>query len=271
MPQTIYKYIKGNGALIRNILEFIRNFLFVGSYIHLWYFVGLIIATLLLYLFVKKLKLNNRYIIVIVLILYTIGTVMNAYIYSLKEIINVPVSGFKMLDKRYLLLWLYFKVFTTTRNGLFFGFPYLFFGYLIAKNNEKICRKNYFLLSVISFVIMTGETFIVHEVFGRYGQDMLFTLLPTSIFVFLFILFIDCKNYQINAEIVKHLRNLSVLYFGLHMFINFYLVKILYKGFDIVLHSMVRFIVVIILNYIAAEMIIRLSNIRYFKWLKKFY
>lgn len=120
-------------------------------------------------------------------------------------------------------------------------------------------------------IVMTGEAFIVHEVFGGSGQDMLFTLLPTSVFVFLFVLFLDCKNDQRNAQMAKHTRYMSVLYFGLHLFINFYVGGVLHKGFDIELHSMIRFVVVVILNYVAAEVIIRMSNTRHFKWLGEFY
>lgn len=271
LPQIVYGYIKGEDSFIHNALAFVRNFIFVGSYTQLWYFVGLMVATLLLYWFVNKLKFSDKQITAIVVILYVIGTIMNAYIQPLKKSINLPASQFAAVDKRYLLLWLYFKVFDTTRNGIFFGLPYLFFGYLIAKNKEKIYRRNYFVLSLASLIVMTGEAFIVHEVFGGSGQDMLFTLLPTSVFVFLFVLFLDCKNDQRNAQMAKHTRYMSVLYFGLHLFINFYVGGVLHKGFDIELHSMIRFVVVVILNYVAAEVIIRMSNTRHFKWLGEFY
>ena len=276
MPQIVYGYINGEAGFLLNAVFFIKEFIFTGSYIHLWYFVGLMVATLLLYLFVRKLKLSDKHIMAIVLVLYVIGTVMNAYLQPFIYSITVPFSEMGTVGKQYLLLSLYFKFFYTTRNGLFFGFPYLFFGYLIAKNKESIYRKNYFLMAIVSFIVMTGEAFIAHKVFGAGGQDMLFMLLPTSIFVFLFILFIDCKNNQRNAHISKHTREISVLYYGLHLFINSYVSRILYKvilyqAFDIKLHSTIRFVILIILNYVAAEVIIRMSGIKYFKWLKNFY
>lgn len=249
LPQIICSYIKGNGSLIRNALAFIRNFFLIGSYSQLWYFVGLIVAVLLLYLLVNKLKLSDKKIVVIALILYVLGTIGNAYIAPLRENINVPLSDFASLDKRYLLLWVYFKLFSTTRNGVFFGLPYLSFGYLIAKNRENIYQKNYLLFSIGSFVVMTGEAFLAHEMFNCKGQDMLITLLPTSIFVFLFILFIDCEISKLNVLKAKHFRQLSVLYFGLHLFINFYVDGIIKKGFGVELHNLTRFGVVIVLNF----------------------
>lgn len=271
LPQTIYKYIEGGNSLLSNILDFIRNFFLTGSYTQLWYFVGLMVATLLLYWLVKKLGLSDKKIAILVLVLYVIGTVMNAYITPLKESFDVTIGEVATLDKKYLLPWLYFKIFSTTRNGLFFGLPYLFFGYLIAKNKHRICRKNYFLLSVISFIVMTCEAFVVRNIFSGYRQDMLFTLLPTSIFVFLFILFIDCKSNTKNIRTAKHCRHLSVLYFGLHLFISFCVSGILKIIFNIELNSIIRFLVSMVLNYIVAEIIIFMSDIPHFKWLKKLY
>lgn len=271
LPLIVYGYIEEKYTLIRSVLWFLRNFIFVGSVFHLWYFVALMAAALLLYLFVRKLKLRDKHIVAIVLALYVIGTVMYTYIQPLRKSIDVPVSELATLDKQYLLLYLYSKVFNTTRNGLFFGLPCLFFGYLIAKNKERIRRKNYLVLSIVSLIVMTGEVFIAHEIFGASDVSMLFTLLPASIFVFLFVLFIDCGNSQRNAQIAKHARKISVLYYGLHPLINFCIGGVLHRVFDIELHSLLRFIVVIILNFAAAEVIIRMSDVKHFKWLKNLY
>ena len=169
------------------------------------------------------------------------------------------------------MFWLYFRVFSTTRNGLFFGLPYVCFGYLIAKNRDKIVRKNYLLLAVLSFLLMIGEAVVVHEVFGATGSDMLFALLPTSVFILLFAAFIDCRKTERNFHLAKHLRSLSVLYFGLHKWIEFYFVGLLHRALGVELNSLARFVLVVVLNYIAAEVIIRMSAIRHFQWLRKLY
>lgn len=271
IPQIIYIYIEAGGSLIHNLLGFVKNFFFVGTYGQLWYFVGLIVATVLLYLFKNTLKLRDRYLIVVVLILYVVGTIGNAYIQPLKDYINMPVGALAQLDKKYLLLWLYFQVFKTTRNGIFFGFPYVFFGYLIAKNKEKVYRKNYLPFAIVSFLFMNVEAAIVRNIVGETDNDMLFTLLPTSIFVFLFIAFIDCKNTEKNIRIGKYFRCLSVLYFGFHMFISFYLIHFMRRVFGIELHSLLKFILVIVLNYLIAKMIISMSYKDHFRWLKRLY
>lgn len=271
LPQIIYGYRKAGGLWVWNLLDWVRNFFFVGSYTQLWYFVGLIAATALLYLLKSKLKLRDRYIAAMVLILYAIGTIGNAYIQPLQDRINVPVSEWAQLDRKYLLLWLYFRVFSTTRNGLFFGLPYVFFGYLIAKNKAKIVRKNYLLLAVLSFLFMTGEAVMVHEIFGGTGSDMLFALLPTSVFVFLFVVFIDCKKTQRNFHLAHQLRCLSVLYFGLHKWIEFYFVGFLHRAFGVELNSLAQFALVVVLNYLMAGIIIRMSAVRHFQWLRKLY
>ena len=271
LPQIVYDDRKAGGFWVWNLLDFVRNFFLVGSYTQLWYFVGLIVATLLLYWLKNKLKLQDRYIAAMVLVLYAIGTIGNAYIQPLQDRIDVPADALAQLDGKYLLLWLYFRVFGTTRNGLFFGLPYVFFGYLIAKNRDKIVRKNYLLLAVLSFLLMIGEAVVVHEVFGATGSDMLFALLPTSVFILLFAAFIDCRKTERNFHLAKHLRSLSVLYFGLHKWIEFYFVGLLHRVLGVELNSLARFVLVVVLNYIAAEVIIRMSAIRHFQWLRKLY
>lgn len=62
LPQIVYDYRKAGGFWVWNLLDFVRNFFLVGSYTQLWYFVGLIVATLLLYWLKNKLKLQDRYI-----------------------------------------------------------------------------------------------------------------------------------------------------------------------------------------------------------------
>ena len=74
-----------------------------------------------------------------------------------------------------------------------------------------------------------------------------------------------------NFHLAKHLRSLSVLYFGLHKWIEFYFVGLLHRALGVELNSLARFVLVVVLNYIAAEVIIRMSAIRHFQWLRKLY
>ena len=249
-----------------------KRFFFTGSYLQLWYFVGLAVATLLLYMLVKKLGLNDRQMTVIVLALYMVGVVGNAYIMPLiGRLNNVPVEQAATLGKGELLLWVYFKVFDTTRNGLFFGLPYLFFGYLIAKNRARIPRKNYFLLCVPALAAMTAEVWVVYKKFGGDGADMLLMMLPASVLIFLSILFIRCESGSWCARQARHFRSLSVLCFLLHPLMAVWAERLLRNGFGIEPHSLVRFVLLVLMNFVVAEIIIRLSDTKYFRWLKKFY
>lgn len=272
LPQIIAGYIKSGGSWIHNLWMFVRDFLIVGPYWQLWYFMGIIVAVVLLYLLKHTFQLKNRHIAVIVLVLYVIGTIGDAYIQPLQERINgLPVSELVHLDKNYLLLWLYFTVFGTTRNGIFFGLPYVFFGCWIAESKDKIPCKNYLLPATPFFLVMSGEAFMVHEIFGATDNNMLFALLPTAIFVFLWILSIDCKKTDRNLQLAKHLRCVSVLYFGLHKWIEFYFVSFPAKVLGVELHSLVRFALVVFLNLVAAEIILRLADLKGFQWLKNLY
>ena len=54
LPQIVYDYRKAGSFWVWNLLDFVRNFFLVGSYTQLWYFVGLIVATLLAILAQKQ-------------------------------------------------------------------------------------------------------------------------------------------------------------------------------------------------------------------------
>lgn len=122
LPQIVYRYIESETSFSHAVLSFIRNFLLIGSYTHLWYFVGLLIAVFLLEILVCKLRFEDKKLFWVAIIVYMLGVLGNAY----KNIfLNIPI-----LD---LVFKVYYKIFVTTRNGVFLGFPFVSLGYLIKK------------------------------------------------------------------------------------------------------------------------------------------
>lgn len=271
MPQILYVRIKSGGSILKNILGFIRNFFFIGSYVQLWYFVGLIIATVLLYFLVNKSGLSDKALLIIIIVLYIIGTIFDAYILPDKFETCIQTKGTFFYFVHF-VVWVYMNIFVTTRNGIFFGLPYLFFGYLIAKNKKRILKKSYLVMFMISFFLMLLEVLVVVKLFGNLnGQNMLFSLLPTALFFFLFILFIDWSNLYNCNRIAKHCRSLSAIYFGWHLFIDFYVNGFFKYILHIKLHSLLQFVIVLLLNYILGEILIYISNKSQLKWVRCFY
>lgn len=165
LPRIIYMFIKSDKLLIYDLFIFVRNFILVGSDAQLWYFVALIFATFFLFLGISTLKLTDKQIAVICIILYIVGVIGNAYINPLKELNGI---GF-LIEK-------YYQVFVTTRNGLFFGLPYVFSGYYIRKNAKLIKKRNFIIWGLLSFLAMNTEKLIAYKLCETTEHDMLFSL-----------------------------------------------------------------------------------------------
>lgn len=261
-PGTLLRYLSDREHLVSHLLRYLRYFFLIASCNHLWYFLGLAFASTLLYFLCAKIKLKDWQIGLIAACLYAVGVIGNAYLQPL-----IP----QLSPQNHRLLWVYYKLFDTTRNGLFFSFPYLFAGYFIAKRKKAIRRRKYHYGAMAFFVLMTLEAYVVHTRFESPCQDMLFTLFPTSVFTFLSICFMEMPETDEARQRAIHFRKLSVLIYGFHP-----LMRSFWESFfDIWLHSQperpLQYILVVLLTLALAECVMRLSELEKFRWLKKLY
>lgn len=258
LPRIVNKFFRTNKPFLSECLNFTKNFFFTGADTHLWYFVALIVAVAVLFFLVSTMKMSDKKIAVICILLYIAGVLGNAYIRPIKEI---PTIG-ALLNK-------YLEIFLTTRNGLFLGLPYLFAGYFIRKNSEKIKNYHYGIPLIFFFILMNIETLVTHCKFGTWDQDMIFFLMPTAVCMFLAVSFTKFPGRLMSFT--RHLRKLSVLIFGLHLLMNFYIIKLIeYFGMD-KLSAPVSYITVLLITIIVSEIIIFISERKPFKWLKILY
>ena len=73
-------------------------------------------------------------------------------------------------------------------------------------------------------------------------------------------------------DVAVKCRKYSVLIFGLHMFVYFYLNGVLVRcGYMLNDNSVIRYLVVVIITVIISDVIIRLSEKKGFRWLKIMY
>ena len=128
LPWIIREARESGKNLLTGLLSFLRNFLLTGSYSHLWYLPALAVAAALVGWLLRK-GLRPGYILAASALLYCIGLLGQGWFFLLR-----PLQGTAL----YSLLRLYEKIFTTTRNGLFFGFPYVAMGMYLAYHPSKL-------------------------------------------------------------------------------------------------------------------------------------
>lgn len=249
--------VKNEGRLECGWKRYIQEVLLVGSYTHLWFFVALILAVILLYLVLNILKLNDKAIFVLACFLYCVGVMGNVYLSLIPK--NLVFTNY---------IGLYYKYFETTRNGIFFGFPLLAVGYLIKENMNGIEKRNYFKYTIVFFVGMIIETLVSVKYTGFINRDMIFMILPTSISLFLAVCFISGKKQMQRGG--EQLRKISTLMFAWHYIIGIYLNKILISlGYNI--KSLEKYIVIVMITFLFSEILLKISQYKYFKWLKYLY
>lgn len=157
----------------------------------LWYLTALIVASIL---FCWWLPLNTQfctmgYVIgVTSVVLYVIGTWFGgAYSWA---------SGGGIY---------YEKIFLTTRNGLFFGFPMLCVGYLAEKYYKKLSQLSVMAGTFISMILLMIEiTYVQSRITTGADCSMYFTM-PLVIF---FLVMVLLKNDRIKIN-TKLFRNAS--------------------------------------------------------------
>jgi len=184
LPFTIYGYVVDGLSPLKALLVFVRNFLFVGENMYswpLWYLLAMITAGVIMY-FMVYWRFKKNYIYAFALLALMLGIIID------------NTKGTSDLSL------LYFKLFHTTRNGLFVGLPYLIIGAIIALNGIITKRSVLIPLLIIGFLLHCCG-FVVARYFVAY---ILFSL----------ILGINIKN---DDKVFSSFRVSSIVVYLVHM------------------------------------------------------
>lgn len=178
-----------------SFLKAIKMLVFDGSFYHLWYFPACITGIIIVH-FLKKTGTKNA--VTAAAVLYVIGVFGDSY-YGIAERIFPLRALYNIL----------FKIFSYTRNGLFFAPFFLLAGSEFKKINFRFDRKKLIVALEISFVFMTLEAFLLHG-FGIPRHDsMYFFLVPTML-----LLFENLRTIKISQ--IPIMRKISMLIYIIH-------------------------------------------------------
>ncbi len=189
-------------SIVTTGISIIQNILFY-PYGSLWYIQAVIVAVLLLIPIVYRKK--ELLAIIPALILYILGTLGNRYYFLIDDtVIKTIVVQYE-------------KIFVCTRNGLFFGFPFVLLGCIISRFETFFVKQNRFHRAIIIafFVFFYGlccfEHYLVQSYCGHNDNAMYlsyFFVVPL-----LFIITIQPNRFTWSTVI---LRNLSTSVYLIH-------------------------------------------------------
>lgn len=209
------------------VFTFFKEIFINGTFYHLWYFPALILGIWITYWIIK----NIKYPIIIFSILYVIGLFGDSY-YGL-------CSDIPMLKDCYSFI---FTIFEYTRNGLFYVPIFLFIGFSIFNNKDKLSNENSFLYLVIFSISMMAEGTLLYKYSIPRHTSMYFFLIPTTYFLGKIFLLSPCET---NLKF----RKISTWLYILHPFFLVMvrmLAKILHLENIMVKNSFILYFLVII-------------------------
>ena len=207
LPVIIYeKIIVSDMPLTYELFMFARDFIFTGSYAHLWYLPATAVGLVIVYALRKY--AGERGCFFILFILFCMGLLTQSYFGLLLKVVSV--DG---------LLWKFMKlvkmVMVTCRNGIFFGGIFLYMGMWIARCNIKGKMYMAVLGLGVSIVLFTVEASCLQKIGAVREQDMYLMLLPVVFFLILFAL-----SLTVRIDTV-FLRKMSINIYFVHLIFKF--------------------------------------------------
>lgn len=245
LPVSIYAghFSKGNIPI-----TIIKDIIFDGTFYHLWYFPALIIGITLICVLSRKLPLKA--IIGVSAALYMLGLLGDSY-YGIATKIPFAETVYDMG----------FRVFSYTRNGIFYAPIFLAMGAAIAKSerDKSNSRQINLLGFLISIALMLTEGLLLHRFSHQRHDSMYIALIPCMYFLFKFLLTYKTKTSHLS-------RGASMWIYILHpLFIVAILpiARIAHLTRLLVDNSIVHYIAICLLSFASAALIIHL--LKYYK------
>lgn len=210
LPILMFSWWK-EGFAYTMLLRYLRDFLFTGSYYHLWFLPALCVSVPLVYFFYTK--CSRKLMFFIALLLYSIGMLMNVYGDVLQTI--PAIAG---------LYEGYLEIFVTARNGLFFGFMFVALGAILQNIDSTSYKKTWLLYFVVTFAGLIGECFLL-QMYGFMHNltSMYMMLIPCVVCLFGWLLSISMKASHRYAR----LREMSLYMYVGHIFFVFIFMQVL--------------------------------------------
>ena len=230
-----------NTSLVNIFLRYFWH----GNEHALWYLCGSMIGMLITYAAYNVLKRKRKPLIFISVIFLFIGCLLSTY---------APLSCKLLSIEDYVV--------PNLRNGLFYAFPYITMGLIVAKNESRlksISKKKLLVGFIISLLLLIAESIVFVVVFNTTSTILWMSVLPCSYFLFLLLKNLDIR---LRNDITLFIRKLSTLIYLCH--------SLFVLLFD-TMHTVPYFFTVMLCSLALSAIIILLSRMKYFRWLQYLY
>lgn len=246
------------GGILLGAVEYIKDFFLVASYGQLWYLLALFVSVLLVSFLLGR-NWQPKKIFYLSLAFYVFGILGSGYFGVISPLLDTQFFGE--------IIKVYFDIFKNTRNALFFGFFFVSVGMLLSKSKIKMSTGKSLVLFLISLFMMCVESLLLEKLDIAKTHELLLFTAPTAVFCFIFLKDLNLKNNRI----YKKLRVMSSLIYYCNLWGIAIVSQILSLIDEKLKNTPIWFVSALTLTIVIAMIIIKLSDKKYFRWLKKLY
>lgn len=209
-PIVILGWKFSENSIGDSLLLYVRDFIFEGSYLTIWFLNALAFAIAFEWILLKK--FNKRTCFFISIPCFLISCLLSSY----NEFFTDVLGARNASD-------LYYSVFSSTKNGLLFGFPFVSLGVYVGDilADRGVSKKFSSAGMLISFVFLVIEVVFRNRFFAENKSvDFAIFLIPFTAFALLLSASLKLKPITIHrlpfitkGNLYLFLRYLSVLMF----------------------------------------------------------
>lgn len=259
LPFKLQVLLSVPNSILHSTLSFIRDFVFVGTYGHLWYLHASIVGVVMVSFLLKK-RTPVPAILALGAVLYLLGLLAINWISLIRPLASITPGLWKILH-------LGKKVFVTTRNGIFEGFFFIALGMAFARYPQALKLWAALPGLVISLVLMYIEV----RLSTRYGPaaayDMYLLAAPVSVFLFVCAQAVPLQN----QAICRFLRTMSTFLFYIHPMVSLILAQAKHIGGLRITGTPVHFLLTLVISMGLGQGLRMLSQRPGLHWLKMLY
>jgi len=257
LPWIVRDARAGGKTLLTGTVSFLRNFLLTGSYNHLWYLPALAVAAALVGWLLRKGVSPGR-VLGVSFLLYCVGLLGQSWFFLLR-----PLEGTALFS----VLRLYEKVFTTTRNGVFFGFLFVAMGMYLAYRPSALSGRGSGIGFLLSMLLLYFEIRFTQSKGETPGGDMYLSLVPAVYFALAFLLRVPLGD----RPVFRALRSLSLLLYLIHPAVNTSVTLPLLTRLDLLRFTQLRFPLTLAISLLLCLGLRALSALPNLHWIRKLY
>ena len=196
-PFVVIKWIR-KGFHFGLVLEYVKDFIFEGSYSTIWFLPALMVATAVFFLLWQKLGVKKVFFVGCGF--YAVTLLLSSY-YG----ITARIPGLAQLGS------LYYSFFDSVKNGMLFGLIFVSLGALLQQEAffSRFTRKQALVGTVLSYGLLCAEVLVYKVIGNTKGIDTVASLIPLTVCAMLFTLSFDVQP----SRLCLTLRKYSMLIF----------------------------------------------------------